>query len=222
MPEGGRVRVAVAVLTYNRRDLLQRTLASMAPVKPIVVDNGSTDGTAKLVRKMGGICLTGGDHGIAQGFRAAVEAALKQKPELVVFSGDDFEYEPGWLERLTAFWEGAPANVMMCGMYLEREFPNMPVLGTVEYGGQRALVRPLLPGASLSFRASLWREIEPLMPKRGNQYDRQITRGLAKGRLLCALPLSRHIGTERRVPRPDLGNKPFPEGPEVDRAQWGV
>ncbi|HEX2645371.1 MAG TPA: glycosyltransferase, partial [Thermoanaerobaculia bacterium] len=44
---------AVAVVSFNTRDLLRGLLQSVrseAPVETVVVDNGSTDGTAEMIR----------------------------------------------------------------------------------------------------------------------------------------------------------------------------
>ena len=216
------MNIVVTVLTWNRKDLFERTIASMArtqvPHTLIAVDNSSTDGTAELVEQMGGICNRSGNHNTGLGFRLAVQAALAKKAELIVFSGDDFEYHEGWLERLVAFWEAAPQHVALCGMYIEAIYPHCPVWGVAEFGGQRALLRGTLPGASWSFRPWVWHQICDLVKDNSPYYDKRAAQRLAKDYLLCQLDLSEHTGAGRRMWR---------EGPEdpgipVDRVQWNI
>lgn len=219
------MKVVVAVLTYNRIDLFGRTIGSLKrtayPYQRIVVDNGSTDGTVAATGKMGGkiILNTTGNSMIGYGFRLATEAALEFGPDLVVFSGDDFEYRHGWLEGLVAFWKAAPPAVALCGMHLETVYRWSAIRGAIELGGQRGLLRDSLPGASWSFRPTLWDEIKDLVHDGSHRYDRTVCRRLVqKGRLLVALPLSEHTGYGRRMWEvgPELLGNP------IDRQRWRI
>jgi len=217
------MRTVVAVLTYNRRDLFERTMASLQgtalPFGLVVVDNGSTDGTAERVQKLGGICNRTGNHMIGYGFRLAIEAALDQEPELIVFSGDDYEYRDGWLERLAAFWEATPPKVALATCHIEPTHAYNTILGTLDAGGQRALVRGTVPSASWTFRAGLWPEIETMVPGDVHMFDKNVCRYLRQsGRLLCALNLAEHLGHGKH----SWTDKPFTFGVPVDFAKWGL
>ncbi len=103
--------ISVVVVTWNRRELLQACLASLARQRHprfevVVVDNGSQDGSAVTVRKLAesypvplrlianssnlGFCAANN-----QGFAAS-------QSELVALLNNDAEAEPGWLEALEA------------------------------------------------------------------------------------------------------------------------
>jgi GT2 family glycosyltransferase len=98
-PDG---RVSVVVITYNRRQELDRTLHRLAelPEQPpvIVVDNASTDGTADMVRDghPGVTLLTPGTNLGAVGRNLGVDLA---ETPYVAFCDDDTWYDAGALRR---------------------------------------------------------------------------------------------------------------------------
>ena len=99
----------VVVPTFNRKDLLCKTLASLAcaPVPPglavsvIVVDNNSTDGTAAAVRSSIGSFELPLHYVLEtrQGSSSARNAGIAAgSAELIGFVDDDEEIEPNWFE----------------------------------------------------------------------------------------------------------------------------
>lgn len=103
--------VTVAVITWNRRDELLATLARLAalPERPpvIVVDNGSTDGTADEVRRRHpGVRLVPLPRNAgAAGRNVAVAAAATP---YVAFNDDDTWWEPGSLARAAELLDRHP------------------------------------------------------------------------------------------------------------------
>ena len=108
---GDRETVAVVVVTYNRADLLGRTLDGLAaqthePDAVIVVDNASEDHTREVLDAHRGLRLqrihldenTGG----AGGFRAGVEAAYDQGFDRIWLMDDDVVPAPDCLALLMA------------------------------------------------------------------------------------------------------------------------
>jgi GT2 family glycosyltransferase len=109
-----RESVAVVVVTFNRADLLGRTLDGLAaqtrePDAVIVVDNASTDHTREILDAHRGISLhrihldtnTGG----AGGFRAGVEAAYEKAFDRIWLMDDDVVPAPDCLAVLMAIDE---------------------------------------------------------------------------------------------------------------------
>jgi GT2 family glycosyltransferase len=107
----GRESVAVVVVTYNRADLLGRTLDGLAaqthePDVVIVVDNASEDHTREVLDAHRGLHLqrihlpenTGG----AGGFRAGVESAYEQGFDRIWLMDDDVVPAPDCLAVLMA------------------------------------------------------------------------------------------------------------------------
>ena len=81
--------VTAVIPTWNRRDLLERALAGLrrqtCPVSALVVDNGSTDGSAEIARQAGAQVISlDRNHGFAGGGKsgtAAGQIALDCHPE---------------------------------------------------------------------------------------------------------------------------------------------
>lgn len=103
MSEAARLpTVAVVVPTYQRRDLLARTLRSLAGLEPapdeiLVVSDGSTDGTEELL-VAGGVPWSRTERAGAAGARNHGWRATGC--DVVAFLDDDCEAEPQWLAAL--------------------------------------------------------------------------------------------------------------------------
>lgn len=215
-------KVAVALLTYNRRHFFERTLASLAqaeyPFDLCVVDNGSVDGTAERVRELGGLVNESGNHAVGLGMNLAIGAAMKHDPDLMVFTADDYEYKPGWLRRLVNFWEAAPGDVVLTTCNIEPDYCWAFVTGTLDCGGERALVRNTVPGSNWTFRASDWPIIGPIPEFTGGE-DIAVLEKLRKaGKRFCALDLAEHIGMKESA----WGNQAWKGYPPLDKKKWGL
>jgi GT2 family glycosyltransferase len=99
-------RVAVAVVSWNTRDLLQRCLESLRPeaerglAEVWVVDNASTDGSPDLVReRFDWVKLVASDTNLGFG-RAVNLVAARTESEWVAPANADVALRPGALERL--------------------------------------------------------------------------------------------------------------------------
>lgn len=113
-PDDGSSVVAV-VVSYNRRELLARTLAGIAagkalPGAVIVVDNASTDGSADFVAGLNNglnIDLVRLDKNVggAGGFTVGIDRAVHQyDPDLVWVMDDDTEPHAAALAEALAAW----------------------------------------------------------------------------------------------------------------------
>jgi hypothetical protein len=97
--------VSVVVVTWNGRQHLDTCLSSVeaqrnVSIETIVVDNGSTDGTADFVRgKFGSVRLVRleQNHGFAGGNNAGVREA---RGRYVAFLNNDTYAEPDWVRAL--------------------------------------------------------------------------------------------------------------------------
>ncbi|HEY8020504.1 MAG TPA: glycosyltransferase family 2 protein [Thermoanaerobaculia bacterium] len=115
---GGPRKVSVAILSWNGRQHLETCLAALAaqddpgiPWEILVLDNGSTDGTAAWVaRAYPGVRLLASplNLGFCAGNDRLVAAA---DGDAVAFLNNDTRPAPGWLAALVEALAAAPADV---------------------------------------------------------------------------------------------------------------
>src|SRR5579862_5353491 len=97
------MRVGAVIPQWNRIDLLRELIATLRlQTRPfedwIVVDNGSTDGSAEFAQSAGARVIRLGRN---RGFAAAVNHGIKAaRADLVAILNNDVQLAPDWLERL--------------------------------------------------------------------------------------------------------------------------
>ena len=124
---GRAARVAVVVLNFNGGEWLRRCLQSLVdsagrPAAVIVVDNGSTDGSAGTVEtEFPGARLirNGSNLGFAAGCNVGIEAALNGGAEWTVLVNPDVRVEPHWLDELMRAAERRPQLGILAPVQLE-------------------------------------------------------------------------------------------------------
>ena len=104
-------RVSIIIPTYNRRDLVREALASVQAqtyqdCELIVVDDGSTDGTAEVVQEFPGVhYVSQSNRGVAAARNRGVALSCG---ELVAFLDSDDLWQPGKLDAQVAFFATCP------------------------------------------------------------------------------------------------------------------
>lgn len=104
------IRASVVIPALNERDTIARALdsTSLPGVERIVVDGGSSDGTAELARSLGAQrvirATSGRAHQMDAGYREA-------EGDVIVFLHADTRLDAGWLEAIgAALGDGAVAG----------------------------------------------------------------------------------------------------------------
>lgn len=198
------MKVVAAVLTYQalstgRRDLLVSTVRSLAEADAVwVVDNGSDDGSAELVRSWGGYVSDAPLHTSGHGTNLCARILAATDADVCVLSDDDMVWRPGWREQLVAWWSAAPDDVAITGCHLEPDYPWNERSGRVTYGGVAGFERASTGAASWTFRRARYGDIFPI-PQQVQGWgdvpgcDAVRERGLR----VCQIDLADHAGHGR-------------------------
>lgn len=130
------MRVSVVTPTHNKLPLLTRTLRTLAAqvfdpadLEAVVVDDGSTDGTAEFLAahrppfRLVPVRLDE-NRGRAAARNRGVDRAVG---ELVVFLDDDMELDPGFLRAHVAFHEANPGAVGVGNVVNHPEIVMAPI-----------------------------------------------------------------------------------------------
>src|SRR5438067_7149458 len=190
------MHVTVAICTWNRANLLDRTLARMRElsVPPglawelLVVNNNCTDDTDAVIARHAGALPLGRLLETKQGLSHARNCALEHvRGELLVWTDDDVLVEPGWLSAYVEAARAHPAAGYFGGPVepwfeadppadLLRYLPSVRgAFALVDYGPE---TRPLAAGeapfgANMAFRTELVRSFR-FDPKLGRTGASQI------------------------------------------------
>jgi len=123
------LKVSVIVVNWNRRELLRACLKSLETqiqqnFEIIVVDNGSTDGSAEMLeRDYSAVRLIRNPEN--RGFCAANNQGIQvSQAEFVALLNNDAEADPGWLSALVGAFEGRPDCGMAASKILVYEDPG--------------------------------------------------------------------------------------------------
>ncbi|MCX7855711.1 MAG: glycosyltransferase family 2 protein [Anaerolineae bacterium] len=173
--------VSIILVVYTGRpyleaclDSLRRTLPAGAEV--VVVDNGSTDGSAALIReRMPEAHLLVNETN--RGFAAACnQGAAMARGEILIFLNQDTRAEPGWLEALlepfqdsavglttpTILWMDDPERVQSCG----QDVHYTGLVFARNFGAARAALAGTSPtdvaavsGAAFAVRRAVWEDL---------------------------------------------------------------
>jgi GT2 family glycosyltransferase len=163
----------VVIPTLNARELLRDALASLAGESVVVVDNGSTDGTAELVaRDFPAVRLLRNAENLGFG-RAVNRGAAEAEGDVLVLVNNDVVCEPGFVARLCEPFEDERVG-MAAGVLVQAAAPDRvdsagieidPTLRAFDYLWNRPLgelegaADPLGPcGGAAAYRLSAFRE----------------------------------------------------------------
>jgi GT2 family glycosyltransferase len=113
-----RARIALAVVTRDRADLLSRCLLptlrklTACGFTVLVVDQSAGDDSERLARETPGLDYMRSGPGVSRGRNAAVQATASP---LLAFVDDDVTPTPHWLARIVEIFDGAPNVGVVCG-----------------------------------------------------------------------------------------------------------
>jgi GT2 family glycosyltransferase len=114
------VRLVAVTINWNGGDDTLRALDSLAGIETIVVDNGSTDGSASAIETRDvELIRTGANLGFAGGNNVGIRAALERGADWVLLVNNDAVAGAGLAAALEQAAEARPdAGVLACKIYL--------------------------------------------------------------------------------------------------------
>ena len=118
------MKISVIIPIYNEAatciELINRVQAVSLEKEIIIVDDGSSDGTAELLSKIEGIILL--THSINQGKGAAVQTAIEHiSGDLVILQDGDLEYDPEDYQKLIKPITAGETDVVFGSRWLRKK-----------------------------------------------------------------------------------------------------
>ena len=115
------MKISVIIPIYNEAatciDLIKKVQAVSLEKEIIVIDDGSTDGTAELLTYIDGITLL--THKVNQGKGAAVQTAIDQiTGKIIILQDGDLEYDPEDYQQLIEPIESGAVDVVFGSRWL--------------------------------------------------------------------------------------------------------
>lgn len=208
------MKVAVGILCHNqkqygRRTLFKQCLESIQAAGPdhlVIMDNGSTDGTADRIAALdGGVAVAripGYPHGntCGYGMNKLARTLANTDADILVMSNDDIVWEVDAFDRLRKVWNEASDQAAIIAGLVEPTFalpdktPWNEVLGVLEAAGETLWVRRSVPGGAWTFRRDMVDQIFPVSTFPGVDDVPACHRLLEAGYLLGAVDLATHAG----------------------------
>jgi glycosyltransferase involved in cell wall biosynthesis len=157
-------RLIIQIPCYNERETLPRVVADLPREVPgideveiLVVDDGSTDGTAQVARECGvdHVLVLPRHRGLATAFMAGIEQALEEGADIIVNTDGDHQYRGADIARLVApIVDGDAEVVIGCRPISTMHFsPLKKVLQQMGSGLTRLVSHTGVEDAPSGFRA---------------------------------------------------------------------
>ena len=168
------IAVSVIICTYNRAADLAQTLSSLRGValpkagaaELIIVDNGSTDDTAKLAQSFTRPGLTvryihEARRGKGHAYNAGIAAA---RGRVLLFSDDDMRFPEDWIEGMCAPILAGEVDAVAGGIRIARhlERPWMQEMHRLFVGGETSSLREPnfeLQGGSMAISSAILEKV---------------------------------------------------------------
>lgn len=166
--------ISVVIPAFNEEKLLPRCLKSLrhqdyqGDPEIIVVDNASTDGTARVAVEFGAKVITCSNKGVAYARQTGAQSA---SGDIIAQADADTVYPREWLSRIAGHFAAHQHSVALAGVYV---YENAPPWARLEYLaryflniiGLVFLGRPvLISGANFAFRRQAFLKVNGYDPK---------------------------------------------------------
>lgn len=177
---GAGPRFSVVVPAHNEAGVLGRTLGSLlaqdfaGPVEVVVVDNGSTDGTADLARAAGVRVVEEPCLGVCAARQRGTDLARGQ---IVVSTDADTVHPPDWLSTIDAAFRDDPQLVAVAGPCRYEDAPGwaavLPRIGFAAVAAAHALTGRVgyVTATNIAFRREGFAGYDTSLTQGGDEVD---------------------------------------------------
>ena len=205
--------VSIVVPAFNEEKLIAKCLRSLkaqdykGPVEIIVVDNNSTDNTAKIAREEGMTVVFEPTPGVCFAREAGTQAA---RGDIVIQTDADTTFPTDWLSQIMTAFSKNPDAVAVAGSF---EFENAPWWGDYLAEFAFGLIRVIdkttgrliyVPGSNTAFKKDAWQGYNTKLDQGGDEVA--LLKQLKKQGKVVFLPRNTVLTSPRRLQKGLLYN----------------
>jgi len=189
-PAPGQESVSVVIPVRDDAEALDACLQALAgqtvrPLEVVVVDNGSTDDTARVAARHGARVVVEPRPGIPAAAAAGYDAAVG---DVIARLDADSVPGPRWVERIATRMADEPDLDALSGTGRFTDLHPVPgalatavYLGAYYVLGHLALGHPPLWGSSMAVRRSVWHEVRDAVARRDAEVHDDLDLAFALG-----------------------------------------
>jgi glycosyltransferase involved in cell wall biosynthesis len=172
------MKISIVIPVYNEADSIGACLQAISrqtvrPHEVIVVDNNSTDGTAKIAQSFGFVkLLSEPRQGVVYARRRGFDAA---RGDIIARIDADSILPVDWLEQVQAVFSDRTVDAAS-GLALYYNVTMAPVFNAIDLFFRRRLSwqlknRVYLWGANMAMRRSAWQQVRTSLCERGGMHE---------------------------------------------------